>query len=228
MSGTYTILVDPNWDTTGAVTLTLSEEVLGWITPGGASVPVTIARAGQRARLFFNGTAGQRVSINVIGATFTSYNVLLLNPNGSTLANTGGQQFLEPQTLPSTDVYAVLLDPYQAYTGSGTVIVYDVPPDITGSLTINGAALPVTLSVGQKAFLTVAATAGQWITLRGTNSTIGCLEFAFYLPTGGWVSGACGATWQQVTYVSQTGTYTFRLDPYGAYAGSLDVSVTSP
>ncbi len=58
VTGTYTILIDPQDAGTGSMTTTLSEDIAGEITIGGAAVPVTISRPGQRARLTFSGTAG--------------------------------------------------------------------------------------------------------------------------------------------------------------------------
>jgi hypothetical protein len=43
--------------------------------------------------------------------------------------------FVDPQTLSTTGIYAILLDPAQAHTGTVTVTLYDVPAEITGSLT---------------------------------------------------------------------------------------------
>ena len=58
-TGTYTIVVDPGALTVN-LTLTVSEPVTGTITIDGPSVPVTLNRPGQDARLTFEGTAGQR------------------------------------------------------------------------------------------------------------------------------------------------------------------------
>jgi hypothetical protein len=231
VTGTYTILVDPYGSLyTGNVTLTLSEEIAGTITPGGAGVPLSITRAGQRARLTFTGTAGQRVSVGLTGVTITQSTVSIIKPDGSTLGATTNA-FLEPQTLPTTGSYAVLVDPSAAYTGTATVTLYDVPPDVTGSVTINGAAFHVALTVpGQQGFVTVPGTTGQAITVRGANSTVGCVNVFLMNPTGGGYSviSPCTASFTLPSTLSQTGTYTIRVDPSAANIGSVDMSVTSP
>ena len=58
------------------------------------------------------------------------------------VATTCGGSFLDvtnPLTLAGT--YTVLIDPNDASTGSTTVMLYDVPADATGILTINDAAI---------------------------------------------------------------------------------------
>jgi hypothetical protein len=228
-TGTYTVLIDPNSTATGNVTLTLSEEVAGTGTPGGGGVPVSITRAGQRARLSFSGTAGQRVSVGLSGSTITSTTLSLIKPDGTTQGSTTSA-FLDPQTLATTGVYAILIDPGQVYTGSVTVTAYDVPADGTGSLTINGSAVHVTIAIpGQQAYVTFAGTAGQAVTLKGANSTIGCLTLYLNNPNGGGSStSSCNSNFTTHPTLPQTGMYIIRVDPSGTNVGSVDISVTSP
>lgn len=168
--------------------------------------------------------------MNLTGVTITQCTVLLINPNGSTLANVGCP-YLDVQTLPTTGTYAALLDPAQAYTGNATVTLYDVPANITGSLTVNDPAVNVTIAVpGQQAVFTFPAAVGQAITVRGANSTIACYTNIFLTtPSGGTSSASpCTASWSIGNTPSQNGTFTFRLDPTNANTGSVAVSVTSP
>jgi len=66
--------------------------------------------------------------------------------------------------------------------------------------------------------------------VRGANSTVGCVNLFLMNPTGGGYSviSPCTASFTLVSTLSQTGTYTIRVDPSGANIGSLDLSVTSP
>jgi hypothetical protein len=235
VSGTYSILVDPSAADTGEMTLTLSEEVSGSIIAGGSPVGVSITRAGQRSRLSFAGTAGMRVSLTGTNSTFTQSGVSLWKPDGTYFAwffdDWGpGTWFGGPHTLPTTGTYSILVDPAVAYTGSHTLSLYDVPPDVTGSMTINGPVVPVTIATpGQNASLTFEATAGQPITIRGSNSIIGCLSVFVDFPGGGGFSmSPCTASWFAPHTPATTGTYTVRLDPTGANAGAVDMSVTNP
>jgi YD repeat-containing protein len=89
-TGTYTIVVDPQDVKTVSLTLTLSESLTGALTIDGASVPVTL-RPGQAARLTFEGTTGQRVSLGVTEVSFGTSNhavLSILKPDGTTLVST--------------------------------------------------------------------------------------------------------------------------------------------
>jgi hypothetical protein len=122
VSGTYTILVDPSYEFTGSITMTLYDttgDVTGPITIGGSPVTINIPTPGQNGLLTFSGTAGQRVGLNMSGATITSTTVTIKKPDGTSLAsiNIGvGGGFLETNALPVTGNYTILVDPYGAYT----------------------------------------------------------------------------------------------------------------
>ena len=49
--------------------------------------------------------------------------------------------FLEPFTLPSTGMYAIEVNPNGVGTGTITLTLHDVPPDVTGSISTGGSAL---------------------------------------------------------------------------------------
>jgi hypothetical protein len=125
-TGTYTIYVDPDGTATGSMTLLLSSEITGTLTVNGASVPVTISRVGQRARLTFSGTATQQVTVRLTSNSMGSVTVSLLKPDGSQLtsATSSAASFnLATQTLPTTGTYTVLVDPAATNTGSINVAV---------------------------------------------------------------------------------------------------------
>jgi len=192
-TGTYVIQVDPSSNYTGAVTLLLSEEVSGSIVPGGSAVTVSITRGGQRARLTFSGSAGQRVSLKATGVTIDQSLVSIVRPDGSTqpvmtaYSNTVG--FVDPTTLASSGTYALLIDPNATNTGDITLTLYDVPANPTGSVTVNGSAFTVSLPVpGQNGDVSFSGSSGEGITIRGANNTIGCLGLTLY-EAGGNSSG---------------------------------------
>jgi hypothetical protein len=62
-------------------------DVFGTITPNGPPVTITTTTSGQNARLVFEGTAGQRVSLKMTGVTISSSWVTLLKVDGSNLSN---------------------------------------------------------------------------------------------------------------------------------------------
>jgi YD repeat-containing protein len=114
MSGTYTILIDPEGTNSGSITLTLSEPVTGTLTTTGTPTAVSLSRPGQDGRFTFSGTAGQRVSVGVSGASLSSgtccIDLAILKPDGSVLDNIGvnttyGGDDLDTAPLPVTGTY---------------------------------------------------------------------------------------------------------------------------
>jgi len=234
-TGTYTLLLEPTDPSTGTLTYILSAEVSGNIAPGGAAVPVSMTRAGQRARLIFPCTATQRVSLGATGVTTPGAAVSLLRADGSflaTLFSVAASQvgFGGPLTLPASETYAILVDP--SAPGDLTLTLYEVPPDITGSLTID--ASPQTIAFvapGQQALLTLTGTAGLSVTIRASNSSVGCFNNIALTFAGGGSSWApvCGASFTLgPTTLGATATYTLLLDPDKANIGTLDIQVTNP
>ncbi len=233
-TGTYAILIDPDSVTTGSMTLTLSEELSLPITPGGSAVSVSITRAGQRARLPFSATAGQRVSVTVVGQTIPGASIAVLDANGTSIgwgvqmwAPSGG--FVDVKTLPATGLSAVLVDPGAAYTGNATVTLFDVPPDLSGTLTPNGPVQPITIAApGQNASFSLTASQGQAVTASVTGSTVGCMNLR--IRDGGisvnWLLQ--GASGSGTRTLSTAGPYGVDLDPCNANTGSAQLSVTSP
>src|SRR5215213_4593320 len=92
------------------------------------------------------------------------------SPDGSVLGPTtyfsASGAFLDVQTLPTTGTYTVFVNPLDTNIGSATVTLYNVPPDVTGNITV-GAPFNVTTTVpGQNAVLSFNGTSGQRITVK--------------------------------------------------------------
>jgi hypothetical protein len=229
VAGTYTILVDPTGANTGSATLRLHSvtDVTGTIVPGGSPVDVTIGTPGQNARYTFDGTSGQRISLQVTGASLPG-NVAILNPNGTTLANaavTGTSAFIDMRTLGSTGIYTVLVDPSSTNTGVLRLTLHDVPPDVTGTLEIAGAPVPLTiLTPGQNAAYTFAGTAGQQVMLQASAVTIASSTVNILRPDGTVLAtravGTSGGNIDGVM-LPVTGTYTVTVNPSGANTGNM-------
>jgi hypothetical protein len=211
----------------------------GTLTPGGPSVTVTTTTPGQNARPVFAGTAGKRISLRITGVTIGSSTccsalVSILRPDGATLASaaslgTNGS-FVDVKNLPLTGTYTILVDPQSTSTGSATLTLYDVPPDVTGSLTVGGPSLSVGIGTpGQKARVTFAGTAGAGVTLYLTGVTIGSstccsARVSIVRPDGANLVaptffGRNGRT--TATTPPLTGTYTIVIDPEAAAVGGV-------
>jgi hypothetical protein len=239
VTGTYTISIDPQGTTIGSQTLALNEvppDVTGTITPGGAAVTVTTTTAGQNARLTFSGAAGQRVSLQISNSTFAgclaAYDSIM-NPDGTVLATTyicNSTAYIDTVVLPVTGTYTVLIDPQGTNTGSQTLLLNDVPADVTGTITPGGAAVTVTTTTaGQNARLTFSGAAGQRVSLQISDSTFaGCIAAYDSIndPVGTNLASTyiCNSTaYIDTVVLPVTGTYTVMIDPQGTIIGSQTV-----
>jgi hypothetical protein len=158
------------------------------ILPGGDPVTVTTTVPEENARLAFDGAAGQRISLKLTNVTigtssYSSTKVSITNPDGSTLltptnfGTNGG--FVDTKTLPFEGRYTIIIDPQSSATGSVTLTLYDVPPDVSASISAGGPDMTVAAEVpGQNARLTFTGAAGQRISLKLGNVTIGTSGFS--------------------------------------------------
>jgi hypothetical protein len=238
-TGAYTVSVNPRTVYTGGLTLTLNNtnDVTGTITAGGSSVGVTINIPGQSGVLTFSGTSGHRVSLAGSSCTFGEYSIGIYKPDGSVLTSNSGflgsSPFFDPQTLPSTGTYSIVVNPQGTNTGSISLTLYDVPADVSGSITIGGSAVSVTITVpGQNGQLTFSGASGQQVTVHITGSTLGNFPVSLLKPDGT-VLTSTNSFWNSnfdltTQTLPSTGTYTIRIDPSGATTGTLNVTVTSP
>lgn len=228
VTGTYTILVDPNSTFTGSLNLTLHNvppDATATVTAGGPAVTITTTTPGQNANVTFGGTAGQRVSLNINNVTISSTSVTVLKPDGTTLISasnvTSGGWFFDTMTLPATGTYSVVINPKIAATGSVTLTLYDVPPDATGTIVIGGPQVIITIDTpGQNGQLTFSGTAGQIVQLEFWGS----LNMSWPIltkPDGSSLDdGDYGNDGDDVYQLPVTGTYTIPINPNGSSIGS--------
>jgi hypothetical protein len=238
VTGTYTVVVDPAWTYTGSVTLTLHDvppDVTGSIAADGVPVTVTVSSFGQNARLTFNGTAGQRVSVTSASNTISGSTFSLRKPDDWNLFSGdmygGGNGFMDVQTLLVTGTYSLFVDPWWGNTGSVTLRLFDVT-DQSASVTIGDSPAALTLTVpGQNGSVTFSGSAGQPATVHLTGNTIGSTTVTLRKPDGssltsGWSSGSSFNL--QTQTLPTTGTYTIEVNPDWTNTGNISVSVTSP
>jgi len=246
-TATYTILVTSS-GVTGSVTLTLYNvppDITSTITPGGPSVTVTIATPGQNAYLTFSGAQNQRISLGVsasptggCGGLAGTFNVSILNPDGSTLAPASGtcsSEFFDVMTLSTTGTYTIFVNPDNALTGSVTLTLYNVPPDITSTITPGGPSVTVTIATpGQNAYLTFSGTQNQRISLvvsaspdGGCGGFAGTFDIFVRNPNGSTLASTslCTYTFLDTMTLSATGTYTIFVNPENALTGSVTLTL---
>lgn len=246
-SGTYSILIDHNGGLVNGMTLRLydvSPDVTGNIASSGAPFPVSLTSPGQNARPTFNGAAGLRMSLRARQtiSTIILSNVAIIKPDGANLttATLGSDLFIDPVMLPVNGTYTILLDPQYNKTTPTTLYLYDVPPDATGSLTINGSTVTTVISTpGQNAGLSFNVASTQNVTIRVSSNAIadpvtgaGASSVISILNSGG--TTIYSATFNVsagdlvVPTALSPGNYTLKIDPAGAGVGSMSLRVTSP
>jgi len=211
----------------------------------GGSTSLTLSTANKIGLIVFDGELGKRFSLNLTNVTIGSSccntaEVAIYNPDGTLLVsrlNFGRDgRFVGPFTLPATGTYTILIDPTGTNKGSATLTLYEVPDNVTGTLTVNNPTpLLVTITTpGQNANLTFSGTIGQKVTVRITNNTITSSGGVFVVlndPNGFQVTAATSANSNfnlpQQT-LTATGTYSILINPFAAATGSLNIRVSSP
>jgi hypothetical protein len=240
------VLVDPQGMDAGSATLQLfsvPEDVTASIAPGGAPVSVAMSSLGQNAAVSFDGLAGQRVSLKLSGVTIgtstcCSARVSIQKPDGSALVTPtlfgGNGGFVDAKALPVSGRYTIVVDPQGADVGSATLQLYEVPPDLTGSLVVGGPPVSLNLSTpGQNALLTFMGAAGQRVTIRATGVTIGpstCCSVSLLvrkpdgLPLASGLAGTNGGA--LAATLPFAGRYTLVIDPQAAGQGTLTLAAS--
>jgi len=243
VSGTYSILVNPFLARAGNLTVTLSEDVQEPITINGSSVPLSLSRAGQNALLTFSGTAGQRINLGMsnitigVGHCCVIADVTVFKPDGTALitpfAFLIGGDGTDTITLPTTGTYSVIVNPFLARAGNVTVTLSD---ELSDTITINGAAVPLTFRSGQNATLTFTGTAGQRVSVGTTSVTLG-VGFCCSVGTTGinkpdgsvllnpdaFLIGGDGTA---TAVLPTSGTYSIVVDPENAFSGNATITLS--
>jgi hypothetical protein len=155
---------------------------------------------------------------------------------GSKELCTGGSYFdkIDTVTLPETGSYTLVIDPTGANIGSITAVLYDVAPDVSGSIVIGGPSVPVsTETPGQGARLTFSGIPGQSIrlTLSSHNFATGCVgtvRISILNPGGTTLKSPqsiCNGGGSITASLSADGNYTVVVDPEGANEGSITLTL---
>jgi RHS repeat-associated protein len=241
-TGTYTILVEPQGEGFGNVTLTAYaiSEATGTITPSaaGESETFTTSVPGQHARIGFEGKEGERVSLVVSEATYAGGSISILGPSGSEVAGGSlgfeeGQARLDgPVTLPATGTYTIVVEPESLDTGNVTIDAY-IATEVKGSITptTEGASTEVTLaSPGQKASYTVEGVAGESVSLKTSHASLTkcCGTASWYSPEGEYLGttgfDATGGSFIKQVRFAKTGTYTLVVAAEGVSYGTVTLA----
>ncbi|MGW8391820.1 IPT/TIG domain-containing protein [Pseudoduganella sp. HUAS MS19] len=228
VSGTYTIQVKSGTFATSSLSLLLSSDVTGILVPDAAPLNVNIARIGQNARLTFDGVAGKHYWLKLRGGTFPgTATIYIYKPDGSTLNTTSisTSQDFDMGVLPASGTYVVWFDPSSTNAGKVDVELVTIPDDYVSPIEINGAELPISLGVRQRAMLTFNGAAGQRLGLGYanvmTNPASQAMYYAVFNPDG---SQLFADNWgssnsNNLPTLPVSGTYTIRVQS-GTFATS--------
>jgi len=232
VNGTYKLVVDPNLDHTGKVTLRLYNippDASNTMTVGSPGTTVTTTVPGQNAYFTFSGVAGNRLSLYLNGVTVSSGALTLRNPDNTVLLGprsfATAPTFIDPITLSQTGTYKLVLDPKGKAKGSMTLTGYDVPADTSAAYTLGTEAIGTTTVPGQRNMFTFSGTQNQRVSVEVISSdfsgTLSLLKPDLSVLASTPVGPAGGFLDTTVLPVAGTGTYTFVVDPSGVSTGAL-------
>ncbi|GAA2808641.1 hypothetical protein GCM10010505_38540 [Kitasatospora aburaviensis] len=235
-TGTYEILASPNSSALGDYTVQLSQTVnAGTLAVDGDAKNVTVARAAQNASVRFDGTAGQRLSLALTGATagFRGHTLRISKPDGSPLGSlnilTANDSFTLPD-LPATGSYEIVDDPDSGTTGT---VTWTLSTSVdAGGVTVGGPGAALALNrPGQDGTFTFTGAAGDNLQLAFTGTTF--LGNGFRLtvlkPDGSVLAGPTTrfdeSPYKLASALTTAGTYRVVIDPRSAATGSTTVAV---
>ena len=235
-NGTYTLVVDPSGAATGALSFTVNNvpaDPSPAITAGGPPVTVTTTVAGQNAYATFTGTTGQKVSVLVSNVSLNPAELDLLKPNGASLLNgpvtiTSSGAWMQTTTLPADGVYKILVDPLLGNVGSADVQLFNVPADLSGTITPGTPLVVTTTAPGQNAKHTFTGAINTRLSLNLMNVSITQVKVSVLKPDGTNLIvktvGVSGGFAEPVK-LPVGGTYKVVVDPQSSYYGSVTVGL---
>ncbi|MBM7774680.1 subtilisin family serine protease [Actinokineospora baliensis] len=215
----------------GSLTASLAADVLaGPIAVGGATKQVSVSRAGQHARVTFDGVAGQRVNLGLNGAA--DQFVRLVKPDGAAVNYgdvLGTADSVSYGPLPSTGTYEVEVSS-ATNTSATTTLTLSAPAD-AGTITPGGAAALVSVTrSGQDGQVSFAGVSGDRLRLTFSGSTFALKTFLLTVskPDGSKLVDRVYRTDQSPYDLPQLpagGTYVVTVDPSSAGTGSISVGL---
>ncbi|MFF3967868.1 RHS repeat-associated core domain-containing protein [Streptomyces griseorubiginosus] len=237
ISGTYTLVIDPPTQVTGAVTVTVSLAAGGELSFGGDPAATTMSRAGQDGLWTFAASKGDSFSLGVDTAGMTDgMYVRLYQPNedqvDSVYVSKASDGSMDVDALPATGRYTLYLDPASGATGTATITISHYAD--AGALTSNGG--PTQLAItrpGQDGVASFNIEADQKVSLGVTSTGFaGYTSMRVYAPDGSsvdsfTVSADDTAEWDSAA-LPQSGTYRVEAQPSHLGTGTLALTLSRP
>ncbi len=210
------------------------------IEPGGEPVTVNVSAPGENPMLSFLGTGGRRIALKVsdvaVGSSpCCSLRISFLSVGGPEwlspmpFGRNGG--FIDTKTLPQDGVYRIIVDPQGSDVGSLKLTLYDVPPDVTGSISPGGPPVSTTTGPvpGQNALFSFSGLAGQRVSLKVSGVAMGtstCCSANVSIPglVGPTIVGTNGV-FVDTKVLPRDGAFTILVDPAGMNVGSATLQL---
>ena len=204
------------------------------LATNGTATAVTLAQAGQQARVTFSGTAGRDLTVYVssvamTGLTYLNYQIN--RPGGTILTTgycypTGNGCALATVCVAGSGTYEIVFTPYPTATsGSFNVQAWE-SSRVTGTLTVGTANTYTSTIAGQVVQKTFSGTAGEQrgLTLSGFSTSVSgaTLNVIVFKPDGTQLTNNnfTAAQTSPTAYVVDlpvlptTGSYTVQVLPY--------------
>ena len=169
--GTWTLVLDPDFDASGSLRFVVRQPQDLTITPSTTgTTDVAIGVKGQRAVLPFTASAGQRLTLEQVAGSWRrpgdgeepsgQVHFHLEQPGGESIfLGSASSGYVEGPPLPASGTWNLVVDPQDDATGSGTYRLR-FATETTRPITL-GKATTVTLSPGDTAVYTFAGVAGR-------------------------------------------------------------------
>ncbi len=224
-TGVYSLVVTPQSATqTFTYKVAVSHDVTGAMTLD-EPLDVVLSRRGQNARFTFNGSTGQRLSLQIAGqATVPAARTIyyrVYRPDGTQLTSTGTSTYtgLRLPALPVDGTYTVLVDSNYGETVQAHLTVASG----SSALQVDGATASASTEVGgQEVYLAFNAEAGQRLGIGLSNLGVSngtYFSTVVYRPDGNTASATCYVQYgscEMNLVANATGLYQLYASPVQA------------
>ncbi|MEU4920842.1 RHS repeat-associated core domain-containing protein [Streptomyces parvus] len=236
-SGAYRVVIDPYGGNTGSLDLTLSADVSVALSLEGPSVPLLLARSGQRARGVFAATAGDDLTVGLTGngLDVAAY-VSVYAPSGAKVVNSsyvgaGSSAVIALPDAPESGDYTVLVENDRAGSGSMTLTLSS---DVRVVLSVDGGGVPVeVVRPGQRVRASFVAGAGDDVSLGlSENGFASAVFVSVFAPSGAKVVNrkyvsSSSAVSVALSDLPEAGDYTVMVESDAAETGSFLLTLSS-
>ncbi len=234
-TGTFRWVADGSTWATADVSTTAyllpNDPVVAGAINGGATA-LALTTPGLNGTVTFVGGAGDAISV-VFTNAFGCTNYGLFAPSGASLVSdySCGTPFFDKTVLSDNGTYTITVDPGSTATGTVSVNVREVPPDLTATLTIGALPTPFVVTVpGQNLAPTFVGTAGLAVSYVSDVST-GFHDYRLLASDGSVVqslSNKLGDYTSPAITLPADDIYTLSVNPRGAITPTVNLSVRLP